>query len=114
MVVIEIAPNANCEEVDLRVFNALDAPRTVRQVRLEREPGRPAWYEVIGWTVAGSVCPAVAQKVDDSGDGVAVLLRGGDAGLRLRPARQTSPWGFEDPSQWGEPFLIVASSEDVR
>jgi hypothetical protein len=113
MVTIEIADNPNCPSMDLRVFHALAAACPVRQVRLEREPGHPAWYDVTGWTVAGVPCPAQMHKVDDSGEGVAFLLHGGDAGLRLRPADGGRPWSLDDPAQWGEPLLIVSDVVDL-
>ena len=108
MIVIEIPDNPNCPSVDLRVFHDVKPPVQVSRVRLERIPGRPAWYDLTGWTLAHAPCPAWAQPVDDSGDGVAYLLSGGDAGLRLRPAGDAAPWRLEDSRQWGEPFLLLA------
>ncbi len=108
--IIQIEPNAYCAAVEMRVFNEAGPPQAVAQVRLEREPGRPAWYEVDGWTLKGEPCPAYLQKVDDSGEGVAFLLYGGDAGVRFRPAEKVP--GRPDP--WWEPFLILADPNDVR
>lgn len=110
--VIDISANQNCLSVELRVFHELDQPRPVDQVRLERVPGRPQWYEITGWTMAGTQCQAVVQKVDDSGEGVAFLLYGGDAGLRLRSGQ--NPWSLDDAHQWGEPFMILPDLGDVR
>ena len=113
MVLVEIPANPNCDPVDLRVFHDLGAPQPVRRVRLSRDAGRPAWYDVTGWTTDGLPCPAVAQKVDDSGDGVALLVRGGDAGLRLRPADGRAEWRLDAPTQWGEPFLLLTDMSDL-
>ncbi len=98
----------------MRVFHDLEPPRPVTQVRLERRPGELEWCHVTGWTVDGTPCPATIQKVDDSGDGTAFLLHGGDAGLRLQPASQPTPWQLDQPHQWGEPFMIVADREDAK
>ena len=114
MMYVEIPNNSNCAAVDLRVFHDLEPPHAASQVRLERQPGVPAWYEVTGWTASNTPCQALLQKVDDSGEGVAFLLYGGDAGLRLRPAEDAAPWSLDHPSQWGEPFLLVGRVEDVR
>ena len=114
MVVIEIADNPNCAPVDLRVFHDLEPPHPATQVRLERQPGAPEWYALTGWTAEGHPCPARIQKVDDSGDGTAFLIYGGDAGLRLQPAASREPWGLGHPEQWGEPFLIVSDAQDIR
>ena len=113
MVVVEIPQNPNCEPVDLRVFHDVGAARAVRQVHLEQTPGRPAWYEVTGWTLARTACPALARKVDDSGEGLAVLVTGGDAGVRLRPAGRIGTWGLEEVEQWGAPFLLLANDANA-
>ena len=115
MITLEVEPNANCEPVELRVFEDLEPPRRVTHVRLERTPGRPEWHALVGWTSAGTACPAFAQKVSDSGDGTALLVRsGGDAGLRLRAEHDHSTWRLDDPAQWGEPFLLLADEADLR
>lgn len=114
MLLIEIPPNPNCPGVETRIFHDVAPPQPVSHVRLERQPGHPAWYEVTGWTTSGTPCPAVAQKVDDSGEGVAFLVYGGDAGLRFKSARHPVPWRLDDAAQWGEPFLLVADLSDVK
>ena len=114
MIVIEIPPNPNCDAVDMRVFHDLAPPRAIRQVRLERGPGTPRWYEVVGWGMSGTTTPAWAQKVDDSGEGVALLIYGADAGLRFRPAGSSEPWRLDDPQQWGTPFLLTSDEADVQ
>ena len=113
MITIEIPQNPNCAAVDTRVFHDLAPPCQVNQVRLEHQAGRVQWYDITGWTTAGTPCPAVIQKVDDSGEGVAFLIYGGDAGLRLKLAGHNTPWQFGDPEQWGEPFLLVTDLNDV-
>jgi len=113
MILIEIPDNPNCTATE-RVFHDLEPARTVRQVRLQRHGGPDRWFDVTGWTVEGHPCPARLHKVDDSGDGVAFLLSGGDAGLRLRPTLDRAPWAVNAPQQWGEPFLIVADPSDVQ
>lgn len=113
MITIEIPPNPNCEAVDLRIFHDLEPPRGVNQVRLERH-GSPQWYRVTGWTLQGSSCPALGRKVDDSGEGVVLLVSGGEAGLRAQPADRRDPWRLDYPEQWGAPFLLLADAQDVR
>ena len=111
---LEILDNPNCAAVELRVFHDAGPAEPVSQVRLERPPGASGWYEVTGWTAAGAPSPAAVQKVDDSGDGIAWLVAGGDAGVRLKPAGSPAPWGLGDPDQWGEPFLLLADPQDIR
>jgi hypothetical protein len=116
MLAIEIPPNANCEAVDLRVFNDLEPPRRVTHVRIESPAAgrKPAWYQVTGWTLDGRPCDALARRVDDSGEGVAILVSGGDAGLRLQPEDSRPSWGLNDRRQHGLPFLLVADPADLR
>lgn len=114
MVLIEIPDNPNCDPVDTRVFHGVSPPRSITQVRLELVPGEPAWYDVTGWMPEGAPCPATAQKVDDSGEGIAWLVRGGDAGLRLKLAALPAAWDLRAPAQWGEPFLLLSTEEDVH
>ena len=114
MVTIEIPTNPNCEAVELRVFHDLEPGRPVHQIRLEQEPGRSEWYDVVGWSLQNAPVPAMAQKVDDSGEGVAFLVHGGEAGLRLRPAGLAEPWQLAKPAQWGLPFIITADAGDLR
>ncbi len=98
----------------MRVFHDLELPQPVSQVRLARDVDQTEWYDVTGWTTAGTPCPAMIQKVDDSGEGVAFLIYGGEAGLRMRPAAQRASWQLEDLTQWGEPFLLVSNLSDAR
>ncbi|MDP3703926.1 MAG: hypothetical protein Q8R78_06020 [Candidatus Omnitrophota bacterium] len=114
MMTLEVLDNPNCPPVDLRVFHDLGSATPIRQVRLSRDGQLPEWYDVTGWTTANGRCPALLQKVDDSGEGVAFLLYGGDAGLRLRPAGDASAWGLDDPRQWGSPFVLLTDLADVR
>lgn len=114
MVVIEIPPNPNCEPVDMRVFNDVEGPRSVRQLMIAPPTGQPAWYEVTGWTAEGTPCPALARRVEDSGEGLAVLVYGGTGGLRFRPAGSRQPWTLDDPAQWGLPFLLTTDTQDLR
>ena len=109
MVTIEVSENSNCEASELRVFHDVEAPKAVSQVCLERSPNQPEWYEITGWTTAGQPCTAFAQCVDDSGEGLAILVHGGTAGLRIKPAGSKQAWSLQDPQQWGAPFFLIAN-----
>ena len=114
MILIEIPENPNCEPVELRVFHDVEPPRRISQVRWGQTPDAPAWYDVTGWTVEGTPCPALLHKVDDSGEGIAWLVRGGDAGLRLKPSGRPGPWRLHDVGQWGAPFLLLTDVHDLQ
>ena len=116
MLLIEILPNLNCDSVDLRVFHELGPPCQVTHARLDpsADPHGAGWFALTGWTLAGQACPALAHKVDDSGEGVALLVSGGDAGLRLQPEGREAPWRLDDSAQQGVPFLLVADATNLR
>ena len=114
MIIIEIEPNSNCEAVDMRLFHDLEPARRVHQVRLEREFGKPQWFDVTGWTQDEKCREALVQKVDDSGDGIALLIHGGDAGLRFRPSASDASWHSGNPDQWGLPFFLTVDMQDIK
>lgn len=113
MIILDIPPNPNCDATE-RVFHDVETARPVARIRLERARGVAAWYDVTGWTRAGTPCPALAQKIDDSGEGVAFLIYGGDAGLRFRPADSGEPWDLQNAHQWGDAFLITTDLNELQ
>ena len=114
MLVLEIPENPNCDAVDMRVFHDLEPARAIRSVRFERETGRPRWWAVIGWNLDGTTTPALARKVDDSGEGVVLLLSGGTGGLRFQPVELESSWSVGSPDQWGLSFALIGDPNDLR
>jgi hypothetical protein len=85
-------------------WKAESAPRVVEAVLYEPETGGEGRYLVRGWSSVdgGSPCPATAVTVEDSGGGTAVLVWGGDLGLRLEPqdggATLAEPYLLLDPA----------------
>lgn len=112
---ITVEENPNCDAVEGRVFNEREKnPRSILQVRQTRQ-GRDVWCDITGLDADGKPCPALARKVDDSGDGTCYLVQGGAWGLRLKEVSQPGPWSLEDRRQWGESFLLLPSDgEDVK
>jgi hypothetical protein len=99
---IFIEPNPNCPDGCSQRFTTGEAPRAVRSVRYAAPPDRSVVCDVTGWSSegGGSPCPAHAVPVEDSGAGIAMLVYGGDWGLRLTPRDGTAPFG--------EPYLLLA------
>jgi hypothetical protein len=105
--------NPNIGFVDDRVFQERSQPRAVTHV-LRIKQGKEVWCSVVGLNNVGQPQPAQACKVDDSGEGTCWLLYGGLWGLRLSDD-ENADWSVDDPSQWGEPFLLLPSDgEDLR
>ena len=99
-VLIRVEPNPNCEGVDGLVFQPRTPPRTIVQVRMEQ-----GWSDIEGLDEGGQPCPAMACMIDDSGDGAAYLVFGGDWGLRLR----------NNAGVLGAAYLVLpANGDDLR
>jgi hypothetical protein len=55
----------------------------------------------------------MAVLVEDSGDGLATLVYGGEQGIRLKAADDEGPWDLENSSQWGEPCLLLDRDVEI-
>jgi len=85
-----VEPNPNAPEGSGLRWKSEGEPRPVARVRHE---GR--WCRVEGWSSAdgGSPCGAQAIPVEDSSAGTALLIVGGDWGVRLTPLDGAPPFG---------------------
>lgn len=97
-------------------FRETGPTQKVVQVRLYHEDPAGRWYSVTGWTdqEKNPTADAFLCPVEDSGSGTAYLLYGvGNCGLRFKVDPE-KPWSLADPTQWGEPFLLLADLHDVK
>jgi hypothetical protein len=85
-----VEPNDNVPEGCGLRFKSEETPRGARRVELDGQ-----WYDVTGWSSAGggSACAAQAALVEDSTAGIAMLVYGGDWGIRLLPVGGGAPVG---------------------
>ena len=113
---VEVESNPNCEGSVFLRFREQGPARPVAQVRLYDRVSTGEWCWVTGWQgdPANALCPAWALPVEDSGSGVAYLVRGGEWGLRLRPVKAEEPWTLDSPRQWGEAYLLLTDLRDIR
>ena len=106
--------NLNCGLMEPRVFQERSNPRPVTHV-LRRRGDQDVWCAIVALEPGVQPSPAMARKVDDSGEGTCYLVYGGRWGLRLKDPRCQDPWSLDDPHQWGEAFLLLsADGADVR
>ena len=96
-----------------RVFDLLSDPRTITQVFTADSTGNDRWCYVTGWGESGP-CPALAAQSEDSGEGVVLLIYGGDHGIRLKPADNDEEWDLASHTQWGEPCLMLGNDTPTR
>ncbi len=108
---VEVVADGN-SPMDLnRVFDLLTDPRPIVRVLAPDAMGEDVWCDVVGWE-NGEPCAAMAALSEDSGEGVIMLIYGGEDGIRLRPADASDAWDVGSASQWGEPCLMLGS--DIR
>ncbi len=105
---VEVVAGAN-SPMDLnRVFDLLGEPAPVSRIFTANLLGQDVWCDVTGWDDTGP-CPAYAVQAEDSGDGVILLVYGGEDGIRLKATDGSGDWDLQDAGQWGEPCLMLAA-----
>jgi hypothetical protein len=112
---LKFEENPNCGFVDDRVLTERSDPKAVTHVLRVRK-GQELWCPIVGLDEKGRPHPALARKVEDSGEGICYLVYGGLWGLRLKDPACSHAWGVDDEAdQWGEGFLLLPSDgADLR
>ena len=101
---VEVGPNTDFPVI--KVFQAIEEPWEVIHVEAPRPDGTLGPCAVTGWAAEGPVL-SYAARVFDSGDGTALLIFGGESGIRLKPADSNEAWSTKSKDQWGEPCLLL-------
>jgi hypothetical protein len=111
---VEVDANPNCPMSANMVYRNIGEPRGVTMVRIFEGEPEGKLFHVAGWSSEndGTPCPVLAVNVEDSSQGSAYLIYGGDWGIRLRFA-ESDGWSMDDPDQWGETHLVLADLEDI-
>ncbi|HIF72067.1 MAG TPA: hypothetical protein EYQ61_05900 [Dehalococcoidia bacterium] len=109
---IDIEDNENSGYFPIQVFETQSEPRTTAVITVPSIPSSDEPHDVVGWCSdgGGGPCEVTAVVVGDSGSGQALLIHGGDYGVRLRPSESDSPWSLEAGDQIGEPYLLLQTS----
>lgn len=96
-------------------FQELSPPKAVKQVMIY-EKGQEVLCDVVGWKSdpEPSPTPALAQRVTDSGDAQAILIRGGNLGILFKPAHIQEPWNPKSPNQEHRAYLVIAGESALR
>ena len=110
--IVEVESSENCEAGFFARFKEAGPARPVVQVRLYDR--NPSWVTGWGDNSETPLCPAYAQRVEDSGSGLAYLVYGGLYGLRFKPVAVEDPWSLGSVHQWGETHLSLSSERDLR
>ena len=114
-IMIDIEDNENCGYFPIQVFETHGEPRSASTITVAEMPGTNESYDIVGWCSDGNgtACRATATVVADSGSGQAMMITGGDFGIRLKPSSSPSPWNLESGDQKGEPYLVFETSIEL-
>ena len=109
LIELNIESNPNVNETEDRPFMGKGAPIPLTKTLYYSDfPGiEPVEVHITGWH-KGVAIPAYALLVEDSGDGDAWLIYGGNEGIRLRFAHDFSidtPFSLHEKKEWGEKYL---------
>jgi len=112
---VEVEANDNSLMSADQVYRNMGDPFRVKQVRIYEGEPEGKLCAVTGWSSddGGRPVEAYAVQIEDSSQGSAYLVYGGDWGVRLAPADSDGRWSMEDPVQWGETHLVMADLEDI-
>lgn len=115
IIAVEVESGPNCDMDVFQVFEGKEEPREVARAMAVLPDGSEGLCQVTGWSADGP-CPAHAARVSDSGEGSALLVYSadGDGGIRLKAADSSARWDVDDPTQWGEPFLLLAADAQAE
>ena len=108
---VDVSESRNCPLSVTRMFDAMREPVKVSMVMASDPRDTDLMCDVTGWSASGA-CPAHAVLVEDSGEGIATLVYGGDQGIRLKPVDCQEQWDLDSPQQWGEACLLL--DKDVK
>ena len=113
LVEVEVVGGEN-SPLDLhRMFDLLSDPIEVMRVFATNPMGKDLWCRVTGWSSQGP-CAAMSALAEDSGEGVVLLVYGGNEGVRLQPAWSIDAWEVTNSNQWGEACLMLANGTPVE
>ena len=102
LIEIEVESGVN-SPLDLhRMFDLISEPSPVSKVFTADALGQDRWCDVTGWDEAGA-CTAHAALSEDSGEGVVLVVYGGDQGIRLKPTDCLENWTWPVPTSGEKP-----------
>lgn len=112
-IMVEVEESENCPLTLTKSFNAIEAPKRISLVETLGQNGEEGVFQITGWSPIGSI-PAYAVLVEDSGDGIALLVYGGEEGIRLKLQGSPEGWDLENSEQWGDALLLLHKDTRVE
>ena len=103
---IDVEGKDNIKEDFNMLYRDVSKPREVYCIKYELN-GKDLPVQVKGWdNETNTPCPAYACQIEESGDGLALLVYGGSGGIRLKPLEDESDWDIGSLKQEGATHLV--------
>jgi len=103
---VEVEPGTNVDRSFSMMYREIERPREVYAIKYPVQ-GEEQPVRITGWDhTTNQPCPAFACRVEESGDGVALLVFGGSGGLRFKLLEDETEWDCHQTRQWGETHLV--------
>lgn len=107
---IDIEENDNLPEAVMATFCEKAGRRNITRIKIWHRQ-QWLWCAITGYE-KDRFCSASIVQIEESGDGDAMLVVGGNQGLRLAiiadEHADIPAWDVDDEKQWAEGFLICA------
>ena len=103
---VDVEANENTSQNFSMLYRDISPSREVYCIKYNMG-GNESPVQVKGWDrETNSPCAAYACQVEESGDGVAILIHGGSGGIRIKPLEDETEWELGAPNQKGETHLV--------
>ncbi len=103
---IDVEPNSNTDKSFNMIYRDVNSSREVFCIK-HLIQGIEEPVQIVGWDAeTDAPCPAFACKVEESGDGTALLIYGGSGGVRMKRLEDESEWDPQSNQQWGDSHLV--------
>ena len=103
---VDVEANENTHENFSMLYRDVSVSREVYCIKYNIE-GEEYPVQVIGWDKeTQSPCAAYACQIEESGDGVAILIHGGTGGIRIKPLEDKAEWKLGESKQKGATHLV--------
>ena len=103
---VDVEANDNINENFSMLYRDISESREVYCIKYNMG-GDDSPVQIKGWDKeTNSPCGAYACQVEESGDGVAILIYGGSGGIRIKLLEDETEWKVEEPNQKGETHLV--------
>lgn len=103
---IDVEANKNINKNFSMLYRDVSTSREVYCIKYQAD-GVDFPVQVKGWDKDTNLpCAAYACQVEESGDGVAILIHGGSGGIRMKPLEDETEWKLGAKNQHGETHLV--------